>query len=218
MTTNIAGYIRTSTKQQVVINQKIDIVNWLEQTGRTVTNLIFYVDAGISGGNLSLHKRKFYLELIEEIKANKFNLVIVAEASRIAINKKDYLDFLLLCRRHGCEVEIVGKGKVASLNQEEVLLDAILAEEELNLIKARTKRGLTIAKLKGVKLGAPSGNTYRKGKIKEYDYKLVKSIHELSKQGLSSRKIKARLIADGHKEICHITIQKILKRHPIAAE
>jgi site-specific DNA recombinase len=89
-----AGYIRVSTLAQVekgesLTTQKEQIQSFAKQRGWELTNI--YADEWISGTKAS--RRPQFRQMLDDAKANKFEVIVFTKLSRFARNAREYLNF-----------------------------------------------------------------------------------------------------------------------------
>ncbi len=89
---NIVAYCRVSTDKTDQINslntQKEFFENYAKNNNHNLIHV--YADEGISGTKLK--KRTDFLNLMEDAKKNKFEMVVVKDVSRMARNTVDFLN------------------------------------------------------------------------------------------------------------------------------
>ena len=149
----IYAYIRVSTGKQTLENQKIEIRRYCKE--RRLRHVIFVAET--VSGTKKPEKRKLG-KLIEQ--AQKGDLVITAELSRLGRSLIIILNVLQLFLDKGVEVRTVKEGYELGDNiQSKVIAFAfgLSAEIERQLISERTKAGLERAVKHGKKLGRPKG-------------------------------------------------------------
>jgi DNA invertase Pin-like site-specific DNA recombinase len=194
----IAAYVRVSTDGQSVEHQRESVMAYALQRGYHPSQITFYSDDGISGSSRSRKDRKGYLKLLKDMVEGKVKRVLVFESSRASRDFFDYLDFVRLCRDHEVKLEVVGKGEVGLENSQDLLMASIaafLGQAERENISKRTRSGLALAKARGVKLGAPKGNSNRAGKVK-YAPEMRLKADELRSHGLTYQAIAEELSKD----------------------
>ena len=149
----IYAYIRVSTGKQTLENQKIEIRRYCKE--RQLRHVVFVAET--VSGTKKPEKRKLG-KLIEQ--AQKGDLVITAELSRLGRSLIMILNVLQLFLDKGVEVRTVKEGYELGDNiQSKVIAFAfgLSAEIERQLISERTKAGLERAVKHGKKLGRPKG-------------------------------------------------------------
>jgi DNA invertase Pin-like site-specific DNA recombinase len=187
----VAAYLRVSTDGQSTEHQRESLKAWVEAQGVEWSAVEVYADEGVSGAR-SERERPSFSRLMVAVRSGKLDRVVLFESSRASRAFLDYLAFLNDCSTHGVTVDVVGKGVVAFESAHDMLMasvHAFLAQAEREKISERTKSGLANARRKGVKLGAPKGNDYTRGRRKEYAPELVVEVVHLTAAGHSQRYI-----------------------------
>lgn len=179
----IYGYIRVSSDKQTVENQRFEINNFCE---REHLHIDGWIEETISGTK-AYNKRQLGVLLK---KAQKDDLIICAELSRLGRSLFMIMEILSLCMKKECRVwTIKDNYRLGDDIQSKVLAFAfgLSAEIERNLISQRTKEALARKKAEGVVLGRPKG-----AKTAKESYKLGKKeelVFRLREEGVSFNKI-----------------------------
>ncbi len=212
----IAIYTRVSTDHQSTEHQQTAIANWVKKQGYETSDIIHITDEGISG-KYGAEKRPGYSSLLEGIARGKVRKVILFETSRASRDFLEYLRFLKLCHDNKCQVEVIDKGPILFESSQDMLMASIhafLAQAEREKISERTRSGLAHARNKGVKLGAPKGNNYREGKLKEHPKELIRDVLRLRSKGLTYREIASTIDRKyTPSPMTDVTIMNIFKRY-----
>lgn len=166
----VVAYIRVSTSQQDVDNQRFEITHYAERNGVVIDEV---VGETISGYKTQLSDRKLS-ELMTQLQSG--DTLIVSETSRISRRLMDILNAIQGLLDRGVNVIAVKEGIVFKDDiNSKVLAFAfgLAAEIERNLISARTREALAKKKADGVILGRPLGsanpeNLKLYGKDEEY--------------------------------------------------
>lgn len=179
----IYGYLRVSSDQQTVENQRFEISTHAEKSEMAVQ---CWVEETISGTvNFSSRKLGKLLR-----KAEKGDIIICSELSRLGRTLLQIMSILNLCMDKGILIVTCKEGyRLGDDIQSKVLAFAfgLVAELERNLISQRTKEALARKKAEGVVLGRKKGvgNTPEGYKL----YSKKDYIERCLKKGLSFRKI-----------------------------
>lgn len=159
------GYIRVSTDQQTVENQRFEINQYCEKHGMKIDG---WIEETISGTK-NPEKRKLG-KLLKKVQSR--DIIICSEISRLGRSLYMIMDILSLCMEKGCQVRTIKDGFVLGDDiQSKVLAFAfgLSAEIERNLISQRTKEALAMRKASGVKLGRPKGSLGESTKLTQYE-------------------------------------------------
>ena len=147
------AYIRVSTDKQDVENQRLGILELVNQKG---LGKVEFIEETVSG-------RKSWRDralgpLVDGLKAG--DSLVVSEPSRLGRSMLEIMEILSICTGKGLRV-YGAKGDLA-LNgtlQDKILamVFAIAAEIERDLISRRTKEALATKRAQGIRLGRPPG-------------------------------------------------------------
>lgn len=182
---NVAYYARVSTEKEEQINSLENQVAFFEDYIRKNSNWTFikgYIDEGISG-TTSL-KRENFMNMIEDGKNKKFDLIVAKEVSRFS---RDTIDSLLYTRKlleYDVCVYFLSDNIVTASNDGELRLTIMssMAQDEVRKISERTKFGFKRALEKGTVLGTDNIWGYKKDKgklvIDEEEAPLIRNIFE----------------------------------------
>lgn len=153
-----ATYVRWSTEEQEREHQRADINQWLTQHDLSLDDISVYAEQA-SGAD---RDRGEFHTLIEDIKADEFDAVVVWEVSRIARRGLDAQRFFQTCEAQDVVIHVVN-GAVRRIEPNGTgrlvadIIASVSAEERRRLIR-RTKSGLDTAKKQGKWLGnVPTG-------------------------------------------------------------
>jgi DNA invertase Pin-like site-specific DNA recombinase len=203
---------------QSIEHQRTSIMAWIEAKGYKNQPIIEFADQGISGAKSS-DIRLGFGELLKEINAKKISKCILFEISRASRDFMEFLKFLDLCSKHGCEVEVAGCGIQSFTTSTDMLMAAVqgfLAQSEREKISQRVKSGIANKKLQGKKFGAKKGEQRNKGFRKIYPQDLVDAIRKYTNMNLSVRQIAEIVgIRFTAKPISYVTVSNIQKRYGI---
>jgi DNA invertase Pin-like site-specific DNA recombinase len=216
MSMGIGVYLRCSTEEQNVLHQRLAVEGWLARTGRPALgspSVREYADEGISGAASSA-QRPAFSRLLADVAARRVSTVILFEPSRASRDFLSYIEFLALCRRSGVTVDVVGRGELKLETATDMLLqsiDAFASQHERERLSERTRSGLAAAKARGVRLGAPVGNSYRRGKRKSYAHDLVSLVLQLRDAGMTLAAV-TEVVGKAHGPTSIATVARIERR------
>jgi DNA invertase Pin-like site-specific DNA recombinase len=149
----IYGYIRVSSDKQTVENQRFEISNFCK---KEQLNIDGWIEETISG--TKAYTKRELGRLLK--KAQKNDLIICAELSRLGRNLFMIMEILNLCMTKECRVwTIKDNYRLGEDIQSKVLAFAfgLSAEIERNLISQRTKEALARLKSDGKHIGREKG-------------------------------------------------------------
>ena len=173
------AYLRVSTDDQTVENQRIVLTNWANANNYEIIQ--FFEDPAVSG-SIPAADRPGFSGLISFVKNNYIQAVLVYELSRVGRTFWDTLDAIKFVERYAPLISCSPKELFLQTTEPSVrkLLIGILtwaAEREREVLIQRIKAGLTRARTEGKKLGPP---------YKSIDIELMK---ELLASGLKMTEI-----------------------------
>lgn len=158
----IYGYIRVSTEQQNLENQKHEISTFAANNNLQIDK---WVEEKISSRK-PLKERKLG-KLIK--KLGKGDILISTEISRLGRNLLEVMGILQDCLDKECQVWTLKENYRLGADIQSKLLAfafSFSSEVERKLISDRTRESLKRVKAEGKRLGRPKGSTYRKLKRK----------------------------------------------------
>ena len=219
MTMKTIAYLRISTDQQDLDNQKLEIQTYSKQRNMIIDEFIEIEISSRKNG----HDRKID-ELLSKLK--RHDCLVVSEISRLARSIREVHNIMHLLAKKKVELHAIKQNLITrGMNDmsTKILVNsfAMCAEIERDLISARTKNGLALAKSRGVKLGNPNIgkiNKNRKKAADKYAETLRGVLTAFVEQGLSQRAIVNELNKAGIKtrqnvnEWSLIQLQNVLKR------
>ena len=179
-----------------------------------------YVDEGISG--ISTQRREQFLEMIDDAKRDKFDMIITKEISRFARNTVDSIQYTRDLLSQGVCV-FFQNDNINTLDEDSELRLTIMsgiAQDELRKLSSRVKFGHQQAIKKGVVLGNSRIFGYVKdGKrlaVDEKEAEMVRMVFELYATGNYSMKaLENKLWDAGYRnhngnKIAHTTLSNII--------
>ena len=197
----VVFYGRVSTEHEAQLTALENQLQWYDDQARYHPNwtvLRKYIDEGITGTQAK--KRPSFLEMIEDAKQKKFDLIVTREVCRFARNTVDTLVITRELKNIGVEVYFVEDNIWTMDNDGELRLTimATLAQEESRKTSERVRAGQKISRDKGVLYGSGNilgydraGSTYV---INEEQAETVRLIYKLYSQGLGIKKIVNEMI------------------------
>ena len=150
------AYLRVSTNDQDLNNQKFEILKYCQSNDIQVSKFI-----GIEiSSRKSIHKRKID-ELIDGL--NEGDRVVVSELSRLGRSTVEVLSIINSLISKSVELHAIKQNIKITDNQDIqskiiVTLFSLFAELERDLISQRTKSALQAKRAMGIKLGRPKGS------------------------------------------------------------
>jgi Site-specific recombinases, DNA invertase Pin homologs len=191
----VFGYLRVSTKEQNLENNKLAILKLAEENH--LSNVIF-LEEKVSG------RKDWRVRLLgtEFEKMNKGDYILISEQSRLGRDFMNSVHFLAEARMKGIIVLSVSNDIPLKDDATSQLLCSLAAWRsgvERELISARTKRALQSRKEAGKILGRPRG----KSKLDPY----IEDIRDFVLMG-----VKQKNLAEKY-ECSEITMGKFIKQH-----
>ena len=125
-----------------------------------------YIDEGITGTQAK--KRPAFLQMVQDAKQKKFDLIVTREVCRFARNTVDTLVVTRELKNYGVEVYFVEDNILTMDGDGELRLTimATLAQEESRKISERVRAGQKISRDKGVLFGNGNILGYDRDKAK----------------------------------------------------
>ena len=157
----VYGYIRVSTEQQDVEQQKHLLLEYAQCHQLMIQE---FITVEVSSRR-TLKERKIDL-LLQKLKSN--DQLLIAELSRLGRNMLETLNLIQQLSEQGIKLIFIRQPELSTTGQHAKLLLAIysyFAESEREYISIRTKQGLAAAKAKGVNLGRPKGSKNKNGTV-----------------------------------------------------
>ncbi len=174
----VALYLRVSTNQQTVENQRRELDKYCERQGWQIVKI--YEDSGISG---SKRDRPALDQMLQAAAKGSFSVVVVWKIDRLARSVVDLLNILLTLKNYGVDFCSTTQAIDTTTSYGKMVMTFLgaIAEFERDTIIERVKAGIERAKANGVKLGRP-----------RVGFDIGKAL-ELKQQGLGVRRIAAEL-------------------------
>ena len=204
----VVYYARVSTEHEAQLLALDNQLAWYENEVASHSNWVLvgnYVDKGITG--TQANKRPHFLEMLEDAKAGKFDLIVTREVCRFARNLSQTISIVDMLKTFFIEVYFVSDGiwTFESSALVKLGLMATLAQEESRKISERVRAGQAISREKKVLYGNGNILGYKKIKdkgtyeINEEEADTVRRIYDLYLQGMGCIKICRILEKEGRK-------------------
>ena len=176
MNLRVADYGRVSTDKDDQLNSLENQINYFSDLISSNKNWIHvnsYIDEGISG--TSTQKRENFLQMIEDAKNNKIDLILTKEVSRFARNTIDSIKYTEELLKYGVIVLFISDNinTIYPDSEFRLTLMASLAQDEVRKLSERVKFGIR----RSIKDGKVGGNGLT-GYIKK-DGKLIINYKEV---------------------------------------
>lgn len=198
---SVVFYGRVSTEHEAQLAALENQMQWYEDQAKYHPNwtvLKSYIDRGITGTQAK--KRPAFMEMLNDAKYHKFDLIVTREVCRFARNTVDTLVITRQLKEIGIEVYFVEDNIWTMDNDGELRLTimATLAQEESRKTSERVRAGQKISRDNGVLYGNGNilgydrlGNTYV---INEDQAETVRIIYDLYLKGNGFNKIVNELV------------------------
>ena len=198
---SVVFYGRVSTEHEAQLAALENQMQWYEDQAKYHPNwtvLKSYIDRGITGTQAK--KRPAFMEMLNDAKYNKFDLIVTREVCRFARNTVDTLVITRQLKEIGIEVYFVEDNIWTMDNDGELRLTimATLAQEESRKTSERVRAGQKISRDNGVLYGNGNilgydrlGDTYV---INEDQAETVRIIYDLYLKGNGFNKIVNELV------------------------
>ncbi len=154
MTKRVALYLRVSTAEQTVENQRLELAAVVERHGWEI--VATFTDAGISGTK-GRDRRPGYDQLCKGIARRDFDLVAAWSVDRLGRSLQDLVTFLGELHGKGVDLYLHQQGIDTSTPAGKAMFQmmGVFAEFERAMIVERVKAGLARARGQGKRLGRP---------------------------------------------------------------
>lgn len=151
------AYLRVSTEEQTVQNQKLVLEKWAKDGGYQI--LDFFEDSAVSG-KVPATQRKGFRDLMDLVKTAQVDAVLVYELSRVGRTFWDTLDAIKVIEQYAPLLSCSPRESFLQTTEPSVrkLMIGILtwvAEREREMLVQRTKDGMERARVAGKGIGRP---------------------------------------------------------------
>ncbi|HEY6884096.1 MAG TPA: recombinase family protein [Nitrososphaeraceae archaeon] len=151
------AYLRVSTEEQTVLNQKLAMQKWSEEHDYQI--LDYFEDSAISG-KIAAVKRKAFVAMLEIIASEPIDAVLIYELSRVGRTFWDTLDAIKAIEQYVPLISCSARESFLQMTEPSVrkLMIGILtwvAEREREMLVQRTKDGISRARSDGKEVGRP---------------------------------------------------------------
>lgn len=151
------GYLRVSTDEQTVLNQKLAIEKWSEDNDYKI--LDFFEDSAVSG-KIPAIDRPAFKEMLNLVRSDRVDSVIVYELSRVGRTFWETLDAIKSIEKYSPLIscspkEIFLQTTDPSIRKLMIGILTWVAEREREMLIQRTKDGMVRAKMAGKNIGRP---------------------------------------------------------------
>lgn len=162
----VAFYLRVSTAEQTVENQRIDLARIAEQRGWTLAGE--YIDHGISGAK-GRDKRPAFNRLQRDALAGKFDLIATWSVDRLGRSVLHLAQFVEEMRAANVGLVFLKQGIDSHTPTGRAMLGmcSVFAELEREIIRERINAGLARARAQGRRIGRPRVSAEVEGRIRE---------------------------------------------------
>lgn len=218
---NVYAYLRVSTDQQDLENQRLEISQYAQENGLEVDGWL-----EVKASSRKDEKQRKLDVLMNTVKRG--DTLIVSELSRLARSMQEVFSlFDELTKQRKVRLHVIKQGIQTKVNGEMDMQTKVLvwafgmaAELERDLISQRTKNGLARAKAEGKKLGNPQVDKLNQARVEAADdfAERHRSLLEGFKaNGMTQRQMVTELNAHGIKTArgCAWTlcgVQRVIKR------
>lgn len=151
------AYVRVSTEEQTVQNQKLALEKWATANGFQI--LDFFEDSAISG-KVPAVKRRAFSELLSMIASAPVDAVLVYELSRVGRTFWETLEAIKAIEEYSPVISCSPRESFLQTTEPSIrrLMIGILtwvAEREREMLVQRTRDGMARAKAAGRSIGRP---------------------------------------------------------------
>lgn len=151
------AYLRVSTEEQTVLNQKIAMQRWADDHD---FQILEYFEDSATSGKVPAIKRKGFLDMLDIVKNEPIDAVLIYELSRVGRTFWDTLDAIKAIEEYAPLISCSPRESFLQMTEPSVrkLMIGILtwvAEREREMLVQRTKDGISRAKSVGKVIGRP---------------------------------------------------------------
>jgi DNA invertase Pin-like site-specific DNA recombinase len=151
------AYLRVSTEEQTVLNQRMALQKWAKEHGFQIVD--FFEDSAVSGKTAAI-KRRAFNELLDLIKIASIDAILIYELSRIGRTFWETLDAIKVIEQYAPLISCSPRESFLQTTEPSIrkLMIGILtwvAEREREMLIQRTKDGMTRARASGKVVGRP---------------------------------------------------------------
>jgi putative DNA-invertase from lambdoid prophage Rac len=151
------AYLRVSTEEQTVMNQKLVLDKWASDHDFDI--LSYFEDSSVSG-RIPAIRRHAFRDMLEIIKTDSVDAILVYELSRVGRTFWDTLDAIKAIEEYAPLISCSPRETFLQSTEPSVrkLMIGILtwvAEREREMLVQRTKDGMKRAKESGKNIGRP---------------------------------------------------------------
>jgi putative DNA-invertase from lambdoid prophage Rac len=151
------AYLRVSTEEQTVQNQKLVLEKWAQDSGYQI--LDFFEDSAVSG-RVPATQRRGFRDMLELVRMAQVDAVLVYELSRVGRTFWDTLDAIKAIEQYAPLISCSPRESFLQTTEPSVrkLMIGILtwvAEREREMLVQRTKDGMARARAAGRGIGRP---------------------------------------------------------------
>lgn len=182
----VYGYLRVSSDEQDVNNQKKGVVEFAAEKGWKVEGWI--TDEGVSG---TKDPEKRQLGVLMK-KCQKGDVIICSELSRLGRKMLMVMSILEYCMKNEIMIYTVKDNYVLGDNIQSTVLAfafSLAAQIERDMIAMRTKEALAVRKKEGVLLGAPRNAQ----KISKVSDEMQMTMEKMAEEGVSLSSIAKKM-------------------------
>ncbi|HZE78182.1 MAG TPA: recombinase family protein [Nitrososphaeraceae archaeon] len=151
------AYLRVSTEEQTVLNQRMALQKWAGEHGFQIVD--FFEDSAVSGKTAAI-KRRAFNELLDLVKIASIDAILIYELSRIGRTFWETLDAIKVIEQYAPLISCSPRESFLQTTEPSIrkLMIGILtwvAEREREMLIQRTKDGMTRARASGKIVGRP---------------------------------------------------------------